>query len=64
MKIIQNDLANDPNIELTSVDFVNVDLTRVTYKKKDSINAPLKTGNVITACFVTAYARLELFKFV
>ena len=64
MKIIQNDLANDPNIELTSVDFVNVDLTRVTYKKKDSINVPLKTGNVITACFVTAYARLELFKFV
>ena len=27
-------LANDPNIELTSIDFVNDDLTCVTYKKK------------------------------
>ena len=56
-------LANDKNIELTSVDFVNESITRVTYKKK-SINTPLKTGNVIIASFVTAYAQLELFNLI
>ena len=57
-------LANDKNIELTSVDFVNEDVTRVTYKKKEEINVSLKTGNVIVASFVTAYARLELFNLI
>ena len=58
------DLANNKNIELTSVDFVNEDVTRVTYKKKEEINVSLKTGNVIVASFVTAYARLELFNLI
>ena len=57
-------LANDHNTELTSVDFVNETVTRVTYKKKVEMNIPLKTGNVIVACFVTAYARLELFNLI
>ena len=57
-------LANDKNIELTSVDFVNESVTRVTYKKKEDINISLKTGNVIVASFVTAYARLELFNLI
>ena len=57
-------LANDKNIELISVDFVNETITRVTYKKKESINIPLKTGNVIIASFVTAYARLKLFNLI
>ena len=53
-------LANDKNIDLTSVDFVNEGVTRVTYKNKDEMKIPLKTGNVIVASFVTAYAQLEL----
>ena len=57
-------LANDPNITLTSLDFVNADLTRVTYVKKDEISTPLKIGNVIIASFVTAYARLKLFELI
>ena len=57
-------LANDNNIELTSVDFVNEGVTRVTYKNKEEMVIPLKTGNVIVACFVTAYARLELFNLI
>ena len=57
-------LANDNNIDLTSVDFVNEEVTRVTYKNKDEMNIPLKTGNVIVASFVTSYARLELFKLI
>ena len=55
-------LANNPNITLTSLDFVNADLTRVTYVNKDEISTPLKTGNVIIASFVTAYPRLKLFE--
>ena len=55
-------LANNPNITLTSLHFVNADLTRVTYVNKDEISTPLKTGNVIIASFVTAYPRLKLFE--
>ena len=57
-------LANDNNIELTSVDFFNEGVTRVTYKNKEEMVIPLKIGNVIVACFVTAYARLELFNLI
>ena len=57
-------LANDHNTELTSVDFVNETVTRVTYKKKEEMNILLKTGNVIVACFVTVYAQLELFNLI
>ena len=57
-------LANDKNIELTSVDFINETITRVTYKKKEEITVSLKTGNVIVASFVTSYARLELFNLI
>ena len=57
-------LANNQNNELTLVDFINENVTRVTYKKKEEMNIPLKTGNVIVASFVTAYARLELFNLI
>lgn len=54
-------LANDNTIQLTSLDFINENLARVTYVKTESSSPTLKNRNVVVASFVTAYARLELF---
>ena len=53
--------VNDHSTEVTSLDFISDNIARTTYRKTGSL---ITLGNryVIIASFVTAYARLELFK--
>jgi hypothetical protein len=55
------ELVNDRTIEVTSLDFISDNVARTTHRKGCSLT-PLPNRNVIVASFVTAYARLELFK--
>ena len=54
-------LVNDHSIKVTSLDFISDNIARTTYRKTGSL-ITLGNRNVIIALFVTAYARLELFK--
>jgi hypothetical protein len=54
-------LVNDHSVEVTSLDFISDNIARTTHRKTGSL-IPLGNRNVIIASFVTAYARLELFK--
>jgi hypothetical protein len=55
------ELVNDNSIEVTSLDFISDDVARTTHRKIESL-ITLPNRNVVIASFVTAYARLELFK--
>jgi hypothetical protein len=55
------ELVNDQSIEVTSLDFISDDVARTTHRKMDSLMG-LPNRNVVIASFVTAYARLELYK--
>ena len=55
------ELVNDNSIEVTSLDFIRDDVARTTHRKIESL-ITLPNRNVVIASFVTAYARLELFK--
>jgi hypothetical protein len=59
----QLELVNDRTIEVTSLDFISDNVARTTHRKGCSLT-PLPNRNVIVASFVTAYARLELFKYI
>ena len=54
-------LVNDQSVEVTSLDFISDNIVRTTHRKTGSL-VSLGNRNVIIASFVTAYARLELFK--
>jgi hypothetical protein len=54
-------LVNDNSIEVTSLDFISDDVARTTHRKMASLMG-LPNRNVVIASFVTADARLELFK--
>ena len=54
-------LVNDRSVEVTSLDFISDNIARTTHRKTGSLIS-LGNRNVIIASFVTAYARLELFK--
>ena len=56
------ELVNDRSIEVTSLDFISDNIARTTHRKGACLT-PLPNRNVIIASFVTAYARLELFKY-
>ncbi|CAB4008329.1 DNA polymerase [Paramuricea clavata] len=56
------DLVNDRTVEVTSLDFISDNIARTTHRKGSSLT-PLPNRNVIIASFVTAYSRLELFKY-
>ena len=56
------ELVNDRSIDVTSLDFISDNIARTTHRKGCSLT-PLPNRNVIVASFVTAYARLELFKY-
>ena len=55
------ELVNDNSIEVTSLDFISDDVARTTHRKIASL-VSLPNRNVVIASFVTAYARLELFR--
>ncbi|CAB3977958.1 DNA polymerase [Paramuricea clavata] len=55
------EMVNDSSIEVTSLDFISDDVARTTHRKLSSL-VTLPNRNVVIAAFVTAYARLELFK--
>ena len=57
------ELVNDRTIEVTSLDFISDNVARTTHRKGSCLT-PLPNSNVIIASFVTAYARLELFKYI
>jgi hypothetical protein len=57
------ELVNDRTIEVTSLDFISDNIARTMHRKGCSLT-PLPNRNVIVASFVTAYARLELFKYI
>jgi cytochrome c-type biogenesis protein CcmE len=54
------ELVNDRSIEVTSLDFISDNIARTTHRKESCLTT-LPNHNVIIACFVTAYACLELF---
>jgi hypothetical protein len=56
------ELVNDRSIDVTSLDFISDNVARTTHRKGTSLT-PLPNRNVIIASLVTAYARLELFKY-
>ena len=56
------EMLNDNTLELTSIDFISDNIARCTHKKKLSTSIYLENRNVVVASFVTAYARLELYK--
>ena len=55
-------MLNNNTIELTSIDFISDNIARCTHKKKLSTLIYLENRNIVVASFVTAYARLELYK--
>ncbi|CAB3996212.1 DNA polymerase [Paramuricea clavata] len=55
------ELVNDNSIEVTSLHFISDNIARTTHRKIASL-VTLPNRNVVIASFVTAYARLELFK--
>ena len=55
-------MLNDNTLELTSIDFISDNIARCTHKKKLSTSIYLENRNIVVASFVTAYARLELYK--
>ena len=57
------ELVNDRTIEVTSLDFISDNVARTTHRKGSCLT-PLPNRNVIIASFVTAYAHLELFKYI
>jgi G:T-mismatch repair DNA endonuclease (very short patch repair protein) len=57
------ELVNDRTIEVTSLDFISDNVARTTHRKVSCL-MPLPNRNVIIASFVTAYACLELFKYI
>jgi hypothetical protein len=57
------ELVNDRTIEVTSLDFISDNIARTMHRKDCSLT-PLPNRNVIVASFVTAYARLELVKYI
>ena len=66
-KLAQNEdileMVNDRTIDVTSLDFISDNIARTTHRKGCSLT-PLPNRNVIVASFVTAYARLELYKYI
>ena len=56
------EMLNDNTLELTSIDFISDNIARCKHKKKLSTSIYLENRNIVVASFVTAYARLELYK--
>ncbi|CAB3977066.1 DNA polymerase [Paramuricea clavata] len=56
------ELVNDRTVDVTSLDFISDNIAQTTRSKGCSLT-PLPNCNVIVASFVTAYAGLELFKY-
>ncbi|CAB3987889.1 extracellular sulfatase Sulf-2 isoform X1 [Paramuricea clavata] len=56
------EMVNNRTIKVTSLDFISNNVARTTHRKGCSLT-PLQNRNVIVASFVTAYACLELYKY-
>lgn len=60
---VLRDRLLDPKIQVASIVPVNEDCMMLNYRSKQEARETKKTTNVVIAAFTTAYARMELYKY-